>query len=879
MTSPALQRETFISSRLLEYFSAVELEMQIGHEQELWPIALIKELIDNGLDACERFDIAPEILVVIHDDEVVVEDNGPGLPAEIVERSLDFSVRVSTNSKYVSPTRGQLGNALKTIWGAAFVVGDGQGHVEIDTPGLRHVVDIQVDALSQEPTIRREQQPSERKSGTSVRIYWPWVASLLDDAEADDSSRGLECLIDRYAAFNPHAAFYLYRLGAVLYRPEDGAEPACRLPTAPDWMKWKPSSPTSPHWYTVPQLADLIGAYVYLDRERGGQFRRSVRDFIKEFRGLTSTARLKSVTEAAGLRGTALADLCSTDGVDPDAARRLLAAMQAESRAVEAKHLGIIGRETLRARLVKSYGVAEASFTYEKIERVLTGSRLAGTTIPVVLEVAFAVRKSGEDNDGGRQVLTGVNWTPTIGDGTFPSLIAALTRANVTDDDQVVVVVHLATPAVAFTDRGKHRLSVDVHTVLDPAVEKVARTWTKAKRQRTKIQQAELKQLTEAKPKSITIKEACFQVMEQAYLKASANGALPAKGRQIMYAARPLVMALTDGGFYKSSSQTFQQSTLIDFMEDNPDVVADWQLVWDARGHFAEPHDGQDVDLGTLDVRAYIRNWPDGQVPPLAGLDLSGEPLFRGSGPAGRYGAVLFVEKEGFDELFDRVELRDRYTLAIMSTKGMSTTASRELIDAVAGLDIPIFILHDFDKAGMSIASTLTTTSRRYTFKNVPRVIDLGLRLDDVHTLDLEDLSEPVEYTSNKHPGENLAESGATVAERQFLVSGGQPGAWTGRRVELNAMTSDQLVTWLERKLTQHGVKKVVPDRVVLDEAYRHAVRLERLTARMLPLIDEIGGEAIDAPADLADRVSASLTGTATAWTEAVREIARRSAS
>jgi hypothetical protein len=35
------------------------------------------------------------------------------------------------------------------------------------------------------------------------------------------------------------------------------------------------------------------------------------------------------------------------------------------------------------------------------------------------------------------------------------------------------------------------------------------------------------------------IKEVAYEVMEQAYLKASANGTLPANARQIMYAARP----------------------------------------------------------------------------------------------------------------------------------------------------------------------------------------------------------------------------------------------------------------------------------------------------------------------------------------------------
>ena len=120
--NPTLQRETFVTSRLLEYFTQSELAMQIGHGLHRWPLALAKELVDNGLDACESAGISPEITLSIQQDALVISDNGPGISPEIVARSLDYTVRVSTNSRYVAPTRGQLGNALKTVWAAAFVV-------------------------------------------------------------------------------------------------------------------------------------------------------------------------------------------------------------------------------------------------------------------------------------------------------------------------------------------------------------------------------------------------------------------------------------------------------------------------------------------------------------------------------------------------------------------------------------------------------------------------------------------------------------------------------------------------------------------------------------------------------------------------------------
>ena len=178
MAAPALHRETCVTSRLLEYFSEKELTTQIGHEREAWPIALAKELVDNALDACEAAGIPPVVRVAFEDDALIVADNGPGLPESVLRRSLDYAVKVSTNSRYVSPTRGQQGNALKTVWAVPFVLDGERGRVTVETPGVAHVVDVRLDRLAQEPRLTLVRSPlPERKNGTSVRVCWPRLAS------------------------------------------------------------------------------------------------------------------------------------------------------------------------------------------------------------------------------------------------------------------------------------------------------------------------------------------------------------------------------------------------------------------------------------------------------------------------------------------------------------------------------------------------------------------------------------------------------------------------------------------------------------------------------------------------------------------------------
>jgi DNA topoisomerase VI subunit B len=59
----SLGRTTFTTSRLLDFFNRKELIAQTGHQPEVWPLVLLKELMDNALDACEDKAIAPEIAV------------------------------------------------------------------------------------------------------------------------------------------------------------------------------------------------------------------------------------------------------------------------------------------------------------------------------------------------------------------------------------------------------------------------------------------------------------------------------------------------------------------------------------------------------------------------------------------------------------------------------------------------------------------------------------------------------------------------------------------------------------------------------------------------------------------------------------------------
>lgn len=393
------------------------------------------------------------------------------------------------------------------------------------------------------------------------------------------------------------------------------------------------------------------------------------------------------------------------------------------------------------------------------------------------------------------------------------------------------------------------------------AVEGVTAKWTKQrKREEREASARRNRGNVWRRPTPVTVREAAWQIMREAYLKASANGTLPAHARQIMYAARPHIQATADRDLGARFDQYFTQQLLPEYIERTG--VA-WNVVYDARGHFIEPHTEHEVPLGTLQVGEYL-DGVRGYVPPELNFELS-EKQFPTFGPRDRYGAVLFIEKEGFMPLFEAVKLEERYDLAIMSTKGMSVTASRRLVEEIcAQHDIPLLVLHDFDKSGFSIAGTLKRSTGRYTYGRHFTVHDLGLRLEDVDGLETEEVTH---NASHDKVADNLTENGATEEEIEFLLS---------ERVELNAFASDELVAFIERKLDALKIGKVIPDEETLREAYRRA-RATRLGNDQLEDIVETATEdarTMPIGSNLAERIRRILDEDRTlAWDAAIARV------
>lgn len=436
-------REHFATSRAADFLEVRALQSQTGQPARRFAAVVVKELLDNALDAAETAGVPPEVeLDVTQRDgylSITVADNGPGLKASLIERVLDFSVLVSDKAAYRGPTRGLQGNALKTLLGIPTALGS-RHPVLVETCGLLHTISVNIDPAG-EVRVEHHREPAADR-GTRITVTIPVDGPAAAAGQQLDVGRWAQ----GFALVNPHAA--------VSYRA-NGTEPAGAgfyKPTVREgWHKRLPTDPTSPHWYDGAALARLVFAHIGQARHGGRDL--PLGEFVRSFAGLTSTTKTKTV--CAALPGiTRLSDFENNAA----AVDVLLAEMQAQAKVLKPAVLGQVDEEHYRACFADWYDVRRCW-----LKRATTFDR----GIPWVAEIALAET----ERPGG--LFYAVNFSPTFDDplarlplaaGELSTIGAAsfLRSLDAYPDgtNNRAAVIHLITPAAQFLDKGKTTLAV-----------------------------------------------------------------------------------------------------------------------------------------------------------------------------------------------------------------------------------------------------------------------------------------------------------------------------------------------------------------------------------------------------------------------------------
>jgi len=341
------------------------------------------------------------------------------------------------------------------------------------------------------------------------------------------------------------------------------------------------------------------------------------------------------------------------------------------------------------------------------------------------------------------------------------------------------IVVNITTPYCPITSDGKA-------PNLEPFVEEIGAVIVRA-----------TKKAQRAAPKDgrVSQKDIVFEHLNAAIASASGDGEYRFNERQIFYQLRPIVLEKTGQplliGNFKAILTDYENETgEIDGMYREP------------RGSIYHPYRHETFPLGTLMVEDYER-------------------------PIWTFNKFVYLEKEGFSEALKESGWPERHDCALMSSKGFTTRAVKDLVDKLAEHDEPVtvFCVHDADAYGTMIYQTFQEETKARDARKI-KIINLGLEPEEAI-----DMGLPVEDVEEK--------------DRRKAVADYVPDEWAEwlqtKRVELNAMTTPEFVAWLDDKMADYD--KLIPPSAVLDAELDERVETRIRAALTEQILREAGFE------------------------------------
>jgi Topoisomerase 6 subunit A/Spo11, Toprim domain len=377
------------------------------------------------------------------------------------------------------------------------------------------------------------------------------------------------------------------------------------------------------------------------------------------------------------------------------------------------------------------------------------------------------------------------------------------------------IVVNITTPYCPITSDGK---APNLLPFLDEIADAVTTASKKAQR-------------AAPKEKKRSIKDAVLENLDNAIADASGDGEFRFNERQIFYRLRPIVLEETGQPLLIGNFK----GIITDYEAEHGEIAGMYR---EPRGSIYHPHRKETITLGTLMVEDYKR-------------------------PLWTYNKLVYIEKEGYSEALKDNGWSERNDCMLISLKGFSSRAARDLVDKLAVHDEPVtvFCVHDADAYGTMIHQTFQEATRARGARKVT-IVNLGL--------------EPWEAIADGLAVENLdrGEKHKPVANYVLeRVDGDHWDEWLQtHRVELDVMTTPQFIAWLDRKMAEHGEGKLIPPPETLEA---------ELEAKLAASVRAAITERILREADLEGQISEKLNSierpSAAALVEGIERLFKRS--
>ena len=733
------------------YFTLEGLERLTGVTPRNYDALIVKELIDNSLDACDEVGIIPRINVEINTEgnliSYSIQDNAHGIPEKNLAKIIDPSAISSSRYLYKYPTRGALGHFWKCLLGMSYAFYSANklelsgSPITITTQGKFY--QLRVVNINGSYKVEPQVTDVEAIQGTKVTITLP--IHDPDWLRVD----GIARVIRDFTYVNPNAELSLeYRGNPVLHYPNKKN------------TKGLPFIRESIHWFSADEFRERAESEAHQCPPP------QIANFVNSFRGLSDAPSLTDQPTIEALTK------------DPRHIEALYKNMRDQSKPPSPSLLASIGEQAILERITQ---VADRSTNppHRYVVKQGTYAKLVGdkpVSVPYIVEVMTVLTENAY-----RRLIVSINRSPKLDDpfGRYvfaikgkqvTGLLGILAENGISTFESATIIVNITCPNIQYKDLGKTEVDIEpfYQTVVD-AVVKSTGFYRSAKRRYN----------ADSGNAPETTKKVTFDILPQAIAFVSSNCEYSYRQRQLWYVLRTIFDK--KGWSQYSPNYDYFGDKIIPEAKSKPGINLS-KLLKEANAELHEPRNTIPIYLSTEGQENYeIPLW--------------------------KYNKILYIEKRGFRDVIITNHFHEKFDLAVIGGQGESSEASRALLKRIEesaeqrGVKIEILCLHDADLWGHDISLTLSHPSERMKDHNV-KVIDLGLTLTEAISLGLK--PETVQLETPRKISRKLLRY---LPEKELLLLTGKKSLSelekplsTSRRVELNAFTPEQFMDWLAKK-------------------------------------------------------------------------------
>lgn len=635
---------------IADYFTEDELIKKTGISKNLWDFVILKELIDNALDAIEALS-EKKVFVNFEPNHsgLQIFDNGTGISINTVNQIYDFSVYISKNRHFITPSRGKQGNGLKTIISICYLMGYKLLWHTSDGVIIENVIDAS-DIDNGFLQYKTKDHGATEYRGVEIVGY------------SNTTNKSSINIIKRYSMCNKDVNFYFQ------YGTLEQEFPA----TIPCIDK---SSTRSISFYDYHSFKRLI-----CDTQDGNST-------YKAFLGEMFGTRIKNQSNIK----CRIKDIDFSNLEFQKDFLELRSFQKSKQYTLLKNHMiGLKYSMNTEVMLQKSSDEIDTNisvpciveFDVEKIDLKSEKGYLANCDCLVNNTITYNMAKSIVFDSGfyelGNKKCT---YSYDLGD--------LLEKYN-----DYSFTFHFISPYFLFRDAGK--TEIDITCFLSAFLKELTKILNKEKR----IYDAKIE-------KPLDTRTLMRNHLDEAFEMASTNGKYAITARQIWYKIREL-SGITET---PSTYSDFTQNILTTWLNDHPEYES--KVNFSDRGNFYVGEMQRGLGTANVRTFIDGLNCKNNTFQCYGGIN-SDVYVKEEFNIEYQYDKVLYIEKTGFDAIFKAEKIGEKYNMVIVSGQGFSTRAAKTLLYALQQKGMRLFCVHDLDISGVHICETLKTPNDKF---------------------------------------------------------------------------------------------------------------------------------------------------------------------